>query len=90
MASSGTDQAVDYEVTIQLVNTPAETAFAREVGIGVNAGHDLNQNNLGHLISKIPWIAEVSIGHALICEALEQGLETTVHGYLDILKKSAN
>ncbi|MGZ3722583.1 MAG: pyridoxine 5'-phosphate synthase [Bdellovibrionales bacterium] len=62
------------------------SVFARDAGIGVNAGHDLNQDNLGFLISKIPWIDEVSIGHALICEALEQGLETTVHSYLKILK----
>jgi pyridoxine 5-phosphate synthase len=59
--------------------------FAQSAGIGVNAGHDLNQQNLGFLISKIPWIDEVSIGHALICEALDQGLETTVHNYLQIL-----
>lgn len=59
--------------------------IARDAGIGVNAGHDLNQNNLGFLIAKIPWIDEVSIGHALICEALEQGLENTVRAYLKIL-----
>lgn len=58
---------------------------ARDNGIGVNAGHDLNQANLGFLIQNIPWIDEVSIGHALICEALEQGMETTVHNYLKIL-----
>lgn len=59
---------------------------ARGLGIGVNAGHDLNQENLGYLVEQIPWIDEVSIGHALICEALEDGMEKTVRGYLNILK----
>ncbi len=60
--------------------------IAEELGIGVNAGHDLNQQNLGHFVRKLPQLAEVSIGHALICEALEQGLETTVRNYLRILQ----
>lgn len=60
--------------------------IARDHKIGVNAGHDLNQENLGFLLEKIPWLDEVSIGHALICEALEQGLENTIHNYLRILK----
>lgn len=60
------------------------------LGIGVNAGHDLNQKNLGYLIESIPIVTEVSIGHALICEALEQGLETTVKNYLKILADAEN
>ena len=43
---------------------------AREAGLGVNAGHDLNLDNLEYLLKTIPWIDEVSIGHALICDAL--------------------
>lgn len=58
---------------------------ARRNAIGVNAGHDLNQNNLGFLLEQIPWIDEVSIGHALICEALEQGMSTTLANYTRIL-----
>jgi pyridoxine 5-phosphate synthase len=58
---------------------------ATKLGIGLNAGHDLNQKNLGYLIKRIPAIAEVSIGHALICEALEEGLEKTVRAYLAIV-----
>jgi pyridoxine 5-phosphate synthase len=58
---------------------------ARLTGAGVNAGHDLNQRNLGHLLRSIPWMDEVSIGHALICEALEQGMESTIRSYLRIL-----
>lgn len=58
---------------------------ATGAGIGLNAGHDLNQQNLGYLLKRIPEIAEVSIGHALICEALEEGLEKTVRAYLAIV-----
>ena len=58
---------------------------AQGVGLGVNAGHDLNQANLGAFKSAIPFLAEVSIGHALIGEALYAGLTTTVQAYLKIL-----
>ncbi len=57
---------------------------ARAAGLGINAGHDLNQANLGALLDAIPDIAEVSIGHALICEALYEGLEPTVRNYAAI------
>ena len=53
-------------------------------GIGINAGHDLNLDNLAYLLEKVPEIKEVSIGHALISEALYTGLETTVKKYLAI------
>lgn len=55
---------------------------ARDSGLGVNAGHDLNLDNLEYLLKTIPWIDEVSIGHALICDALYLGLGKTVHEYL--------
>ena len=58
---------------------------ALKSGLEINAGHDLNQTNLGLFIKKIPSIKEVSIGHALISEALYKGLESTVKQYLDIL-----
>jgi len=58
---------------------------ARAAGLGVNAGHDLNQANLGALKQAIPFLAEVSIGHALIGEALYAGLAPTVQAYLKIL-----
>lgn len=61
--------------------------IAGDLGIGVNAGHDLSQVNLRYLLQKVPQIKEVSIGHALICEALEQGLETTVKNYVSIVLK---
>jgi pyridoxine 5-phosphate synthase len=60
--------------------------IARELEIGVNAGHDLNLDNLGFLYHNIPFLAEVSIGHALIADALYFGLETTVKKYIDCLK----
>lgn len=60
--------------------------WAQDRKIGVNAGHDLNQENLGYLVSQIPWLHEVSIGHALMCEALEQGMQTTIAQYLLILE----
>lgn len=54
---------------------------ARRCGIGLNAGHDLNLENLGYFAGQIPWLDEVSIGHALICDALRYGLENTVGLY---------
>ncbi|HET6912263.1 MAG TPA: pyridoxine 5'-phosphate synthase [Rhodanobacteraceae bacterium] len=58
---------------------------ALDAGLAVNAGHDLNQRNLGALKRAIPQLAEVSIGHALIGEALYEGLAVTVRNYLAIL-----
>lgn len=63
----------------------AVAEVARKLGIGVNAGHDLNQENLKYLIEQIPWIDEVSIGHAIVCEALIDGFEKTIKNYLRIL-----
>ncbi len=59
---------------------------ARELGLGLNAGHDLSLTNLRFLKQAIPFIDEVSIGHALIADALYLGLEETIHRYLDCLK----
>lgn len=55
---------------------------AREEGLGLNAGHDLNLDNLRYFLTRIPWVDEVSIGHALISDALYFGLENTVALYL--------
>ena len=57
---------------------------AQDVGLGVNAGHDLNLDNLGEFVT-IPNILEVSIGHALIADAVFLGLESTVKAYLAVL-----
>ncbi|MDD4198917.1 MAG: pyridoxine 5'-phosphate synthase [Paludibacter sp.] len=59
---------------------------ARTCGLGLNAGHDLSLVNLKYLIQHIPWIDEVSIGHALISDALYFGLEKTIRRYKDQLK----
>lgn len=59
---------------------------ARRVGLGLNAGHDLSLENLTYFAERIPWCDEVSIGHALIADALYLGLEKTVESYLDCLK----
>ena len=56
--------------------------MAKECGLEVNAGHDLNLDNLEYFIQNIPWTDEVSIGHAIICDALYMGLEQTIQAYL--------
>lgn len=61
-------------------------AEAQALGIGVNAGHDLSQANLGAFLRMVPAVLEVSIGHALIGEALYDGLEATVRHYLAICR----
>ena len=54
---------------------------ARKLGLGLNAGHDLNLENLNFFYKNIPWLDEVSIGHALICDALYLGLQRTIQEY---------
>ena len=61
--------------------------YADEIGIGINAGHDLNLFNLKYFIENMPSLLEVSIGHALICDALYFGLENTVQLYLRQLNR---
>jgi pyridoxine 5-phosphate synthase len=61
---------------------------AAQVGLGVNAGHDLSLTNLGHFLQSVPNVLEVSIGHALIADALEFGLQETVRRYLSITRTS--
>lgn len=61
---------------------------ALEVGLGVNAGHDLNLENLSKFCECVPNVLEVSIGHALMAEALETGLANTVKAYLEILSRA--
>ena len=60
---------------------------ARECSLGLNAGHDLNLDNLAYFIRTIPWTDEVSIGHAIICDALYMGLERTIGAYLEEIQK---
>ena len=58
---------------------------ARDCGLGLNAGHDLSLENLTYFHQQIPWCDEVSIGHALISDALYLGIEETIHRYLECL-----
>jgi len=60
---------------------------AREAGLGLNAGHDLSLKNLAYFVKTIPWTDEVSIGHALISDALYLGLEKTIQAYLGEIRK---
>ncbi|MEA9902206.1 pyridoxine 5'-phosphate synthase [Xanthomonas campestris] len=62
---------------------------AHAAGLGINAGHDLSQHNLADFLAGVPGVLEVSIGHALIGEALYQGLEPTVRAYLAIIAHGA-
>ncbi len=64
-------------------------AHAQSSGLGVNAGHDLNLENLGFFLS-IPGILEVSIGHAIVVESFDHGYEGTLRRYLEIIAKTGN
>jgi pyridoxine 5-phosphate synthase len=55
--------------------------LAHRLGLGINAGHDLDLHNLAYFSRQIPWLEEVSIGHALICDAIYLGLENTIQLY---------
>jgi len=59
---------------------------AHNLGLGINAGHDLSLENLAYFRKSLPYLHEVSIGHALVCDALYLGLETTVRRYLEALR----
>lgn len=80
--------ASDYYVNPEKAIAPylAAAKVARDCGLGLNAGHDLNLDNLRYFHEQIPWVDEVSIGHALISDALYLGIEATIHQYLDCLK----
>ncbi len=81
--------AVGFEKDRDTAIAPFITAAkaAQESGLGVNAGHDLDLHNLGFFSSHIPGLLEVSIGHALVCNALYMGLENTIQLYLRALSK---
>ena len=90
-ASTGTDRielyteayARQYLADREAAVAPYRAAAARagQLGLGVNAGHDLDLDNLAWLHQQLPELAEVSIGHALVCDALYLGLENTVQLY---------
>lgn len=80
--------ARDYASSPEKAIAPylAAALKARECGLGLNAGHDLNLTNLEYFIRTIPWTDEVSIGHAIICDALYMGLDKTIAAYLSKIK----
>jgi pyridoxine 5-phosphate synthase len=94
-AKTGTDRielytepyATNYPVDKVLAAKPFVEAaiLAKSLGLGLNAGHDLSLENLAYLHQMIPWLDEVSIGHALIADALYFGLEDTIKRYKDQL-----
>ena len=75
----------DPDAAIQPYQLAAEAA--NELGLGINAGHDLDRENLSFFAANLPYLAEVSIGHALICDALYLGLENTICLYRKALEK---
>lgn len=95
-AKTGTDRielytepyAVGYAQNREAAVAPFVKAaeYARSLGLGVNAGHDLNLENLRFLHESIPFLSEVSIGHSLICDALYLGLKETIRQYKECLK----
>ncbi len=70
--------------SVRIYRDTAEAAAT--AGLGVNAGHDLNMQNLDHFLAEVPHIVEVSIGHALIADAIEFGLAETVRRYSQIVE----
>ena len=73
----------DPEKALEMYRPAAEQA--RKEGLGLNAGHDLNLKNLHAFVSAFPWVDEVSIGHALVADALYLGIEETIKQYRNAL-----
>lgn len=78
----GTYESSDA-AALEVENLGATADVARELGMGVNAGHDLTVANLPELVARIPDLAEVSIGHGLTADALEYGMDKTVKRFLE-------
>lgn len=73
----------------QLARFAQAAQAALDVGLEVNAGHDLNRDNLTAFIAQVPGVSEVSIGHALIADALELGYSATIKDYLRCIREAA-
>lgn len=95
-AKTGTDRielyTEEYAVQYAKGNLKSVEIYSRcaslgnELGMGINAGHDLSLDNIRYFKEQVPHLLEVSIGHALISEALYQGFESVIHQYLEKLK----
>ncbi|MBP5637706.1 MAG: pyridoxine 5'-phosphate synthase [Bacteroidales bacterium] len=83
------DYAAEYPLDpeIAIARYIEAARAARAAGLGLNAGHDLSLDNLAYFVGQIPWTEEVSIGHALISDALYMGLEQTIQAYLSEIRK---
>ncbi|HXF18228.1 MAG TPA: pyridoxine 5'-phosphate synthase, partial [Burkholderiales bacterium] len=79
---------VGQDATLTLYRKAAEAATRS--GLGINAGHDLNRNNLPLFLSSVPGVLEVSIGHALISDAIEFGMISTVALYLAAIRQGGS
>lgn len=81
--------AAGYSANREVAVAPYITAAqaARKVGLGLNAGHDLSLENLAYFSQQVPHLDEVSIGHALICDALYLGIQETIRRYKECLKR---
>jgi pyridoxine 5-phosphate synthase len=77
------------EQAVQLARFASAAQAALDAGLGVNAGHDLNRDNLTAFIAKVPGVSEVSIGHALIADALELGYSATIQDYRRCIRDAA-
>lgn len=75
----------DRDTSISRFRSAAQ--YAHQIGIGINAGHDLNLDNLHYFVNNIPYLQEVSIGHALISDALYYGIQNTIAMYLYQINK---
>ncbi len=73
----------------QLARFAAAAQAALDVGLEVNAGHDLNRDNLAAFVAQVPGVSEVSIGHALIADALELGYDATIKDYLRCIREGS-
>ncbi|WP_339695111.1 pyridoxine 5'-phosphate synthase [uncultured Roseivirga sp.] len=78
--------AYEIDKTKSIADYKLAAVRAKELGLGINAGHDLDLKNLAYLKQEIPFMDEVSIGHALVCDALYFGLENTIQLYLRELR----
>ena len=76
-------------LALVLAGFAAAGAAARAVGLELNAGHDLNRDNLADFLRGVEGVKEVSIGHALIADALELGYSATVQAYLQAIAEAA-
>lgn len=79
-SSSGSIASLNYEKELKTIISTA--CFSHDLGLGVNAGHDLTHQNIPPLVARVPHLAEISVGHHLISYALEVGIEAAMAHYL--------